>query len=347
MDTKQAILADLQRVAEQGNLTRNLYRDLGNFETFEIEKHFGTFSEAKTQAGLTATRIQRQLQGQIAKHVSFDRMRELNVDRADYGDKYRKESGKRFQTVLCASDLHDKEMDPFWRHIFIDTVKRMNPDKIVLVGDVFDLPEFGKYSVDPRTWDAVGRIKYVHSFLEELREAAPDAEIIFIEGNHEYRLLRYLAEQAPELRAVLSDLHGMTVSSLLGLDKFEIRYVARGDLAAWNKGDMGREVAKNYEVLYDSILFHHHPEGAQLGLPGFNGHHHQFQARSVFHAIHGPGLWIQLGCGHQLSAEYCDPKWNMGFGGAHIDTERGRVSQFHFGIEQQFAEVGGKFYYRA
>jgi hypothetical protein len=30
------------------------------------------------------------------------------------------------------------------------------------VGDIFDLPEFGKYGVDPREWDVVGRIKFAH-----------------------------------------------------------------------------------------------------------------------------------------------------------------------------------------
>src|SRR5690606_14307548 len=67
----------------------------------------------------------------------------------------------------------------------------------------------------------------------------------------EYRLLRHLAEASPAIRAVLSDLHGMTVGSLLGLDKYEVRYIARGDLAAWTKGDINKELRKNHAVYFD------------------------------------------------------------------------------------------------
>ena len=147
------MLADLQRVAEMnenGNLTRNAYREHGRFSSFEIEAQFGNFSEAKRQAGILPTRLQSQVISQTAKHVSYDEIRKLNIDRADYGDKYLKPSGRRFQTIITASDLHDQEMDPFVRRVFIDTIARAEPDIICLGGDVFDLPEFGKYNVDPR-----------------------------------------------------------------------------------------------------------------------------------------------------------------------------------------------------
>lgn len=343
------MLSDLQRVAEMnesGSLTRHSYRKEGSFSTFEIEAEFGNFSEAKRQAGVMPTRMQGQLVNQLAKHVSFDEIRALNIDRRDFGDKYLKPSGKRFQTLLVASDLHDEDLDPFVRRVMIDTVRRAMPDIIVLGGDVFDLPEFGKYSVDPRTWDVVGRIRAVHDFLAELREAAPDAQIDMIEGNHEYRLLRHLAEASPAIRAVLSDIHGMTVGSLLGLDKYEVRYIARGDLAAWTKGDIRSEIKKNYEVYFDTFLVDHFPEGIRRGLSGVNGHHHKFEARSHYSELRGPTHWFQLGCGHRRAAEYCHGhQWNMGFMLAHIDTEKKLVAMNYIPI-QDHAEVGGKFYFR-
>jgi hypothetical protein len=349
LDQKDAILADLQRVAalnEQGNVTRHSYREHGTFATFEIEKHFGNFTEAKRQAGCMHTRMQSQLMGQVAKHVSYDEIRKLNIDRADFGDKYLKPSGKRFQTIMVITDLHDEDLDPFVRRVFIDTVRRANPDIICIGGDGFDLPEFGKYAVDTRTWDVTGKIKAFHDFAEELREAAPDAQIDFIEGNHEYRLLRHLAEASPAIKAVLSDIHGMTVSSLLGLDKFQIRYIARGDLAAWTKGDIRRELRKNYEVYFETLLVDHFPDGIRRGLAGFNGHHHKFEARSFYSQLRGPCIWMQLGCGHRRQAEYCNGhQWNMGFGMAHVDTEKHLVAMNYIPIGDH-AEVGGKFYFR-
>lgn len=349
MSTKQEIIADLQRVAalnENGNVTRTAYRELGRFTSFEVEKEFGNMTEAKRQAGIMPTRMQNQLLGQVAKHVSFDDIRALNIDRADYGDMYLKPSGKRFQTIMVITDLHDEDLDPFVRRVFIDTVKRAQPDIICIGGDGFDLPEFGKYSVDPRTWDVVGKIKAFHDFAEELREVAPDAQIDFIEGNHEYRLLRHLAEASPAIRAVLSDLHGWTVGKLLGLDKYEIRYVARGDLAAWTKGDIRKEIAKNYEVYFDTLLVDHFPSGIRRGLPGINGHHHKFEARSFYSQLRGPALWMQLGCGHRRAAEYCDGHhWNMGFAVCHVDTQQHTVSMNYVPVGDH-AEVGGKFYFR-
>src|SRR5690606_34678442 len=37
----------------------------------------------------------------------------------------------------------------------------------------------------PREWDVVGRIQWVHKFLEDIRNASGNSEIIYIEGNHE------------------------------------------------------------------------------------------------------------------------------------------------------------------
>jgi hypothetical protein len=337
----------LQKVAEQeGRLTRNLYRDKGAFSEHEIDRLFGTFSQAKVDAGLMLSSGQRSLVSQIARHADADKFRKLNIDRADYGEKYLKASGRRFQTVMVASDLHDVEMDSFWREVFIDSVRRIQPDIICFGGDVFDLPEFGKYSVDPREWDVVGRIKFQHDFFREVREAAPDAQIDLIEGNHEFRLLRHLGEATPALKAVLSDLHGFTVGKLLGLDQFDIRYVARGDLAAWNKGDIGKEIKKNYEVYFETLLIDHFPSGVQRGLSGYNGHHHKFEASSFYSHLRGPQVWIQLGCGHRREASYCDAeKWNMGFAVNHIDTEKKNVVMNYVPVGD-FAEVGGKFYYR-
>ena len=349
MPSHQTAIADIQRVAslnENGNVSRAAYRELGQFSTWEIDTLFGNFTEFKRQAGVMLTRGQTQLTNHIAKHVSFDEIRKLNIDRADYGEKYLRPSGRRFQTVMVASDLHDIEMDPFWRRVFIDSVRRVQPDIICLGGDMFDLPEFGKYNVDPREWDVVGRIAYGHGFFAELREAAPDAQIDLIEGNHEYRLLRHLGEATPALKAILSDLHGFTVGKLLGLDEYGIRYVARGDLAAWTKGDAKREVSKNYEVYHETLLIDHFPDGIRRGLSGFNGHHHKFEATSFYSHLRGPCMWMQLGSGHRRAASYCDgEKWNMGFAISHIDTQEKRVAMNYIPVAD-FAEVGGTFYFR-
>lgn len=344
----KSILNDLQFHAdpETGALSRAKYREVGTYSTDKIEAIFGSFREARRQAGLDHTRGQTQVLNQIARHVSHDDYRQFQIDRKDYGEKYRRLDSKRFQTLLVCSDVHDIEADPFWVRVFIDAVKRIQPDKVVLGGDIFDLAEFGRYNVDPREWDVTGRIRWVHGFLREIREAASSAELVFVEGNHEHRLLRHLSEATPALKTILSDLHGFTVPKLLGLDEFEVRYVARADLGTFTQSNARREVAKNYEVFYDCFMVDHFPNGASRGVPGVNGHHHKHLVDSYYSHVYGSYEWHQLGCGHRRAASYCDgTKWNMGFAEVNIDTENKR-SQISYHFVDDYANVGGKWYVR-
>lgn len=349
MSNKKKMIADIQRVGkltETGDVTRKIYRENGDFSTWEIDAVFGTFTELRRQAGIIMTRAQKGMLSNLSKHVSQDEVRKFNQQRVDFGEKYKKPSGKRFQTIMVCSDIHDKEMDVFWGRVFVDSVKRIQPDIICFGGDIFDLPEFGRYSVDPRTWDVVGRIKAVHTLLAAVREASPDTELVMIEGNHEFRLIRHLAEASPAMKVLLSDLHGMTVSQLLGLDEYEVRYVARGDLGVFSKTDINKQISRNYEVFFDTLLVDHFPAGINKGLSGFNGHHHKFEARSFYSHLRGPCNWMQLGCGHQRAAEYCEgEQWNMGFAINHVDTQENKVCMNYTPVAD-FAEVGGKFYFR-
>jgi hypothetical protein len=223
---------------------------------------------------------------------------------------------------------------------------RIQPEKVIIGGDLFDLPEFGKYPVDPREWDVVGRIRDAHAILAGLRQKAPNAEIVLVEGNHEFRLLRHLAEATPAMRAVLADLHGFTVSKLLGLDQFEVNYVARGTLGTFTERDIKREVSLNYHVAWDAYLSHHFPAGEKMGYPGAHGHHHRYFVNQHYSPQFGPYHWSQLGCGHRRQATYCaGEEWGLGFNIAHVDTHNKHVNAEYIAITD-FAVGGGTFYQR-
>lgn len=340
-------LMKIQNGSPDVEITRNYFRIHSQISDAVWSQHFGTFDEFKRQAGVKLNRQQHQLERQIAKHASVDHYRALGAERLNYGAKYTRDNARRFKTIICASDLHDEEIDPFWLRVFLDTVKRVQPDDVSLVGDVFDLPEFSKYNVDPREWDVVGRIKFAHdNILRPLREAAPNATIDLIEGNHEARMLNMLCDATPAMRAVLSDLHGFTISKLFGLDEFEINYHAKLDLAAYTKRDFKNELNKNHKVYYDSFLCHHFPFAKELGVPGVNGHHHSHQVWPQFNVTYGAYEWHQMGCGHKREASYCNgEKWHTGFVIAHIDTETKSVVTEYVPITD-FAVVGGQWYYR-
>lgn len=348
--TAEQCVADIRALAianPEKVISRNYYRVHGKYAESVWGAFFGTFEEFKRQASIKLTRQQHAQERAVARHASVDHYRRMNVERLDFADKYTRDTNNRFKTILVCSDLHDKEIDAFYLRTLIDTAKRVQPDVICLAGDVFDLPEFGRYGVDPREWDVVGRIQFVHErILKPLREACPDSTIELLEGNHEARLLKHLADETPALRAVLSDLHGFTVGKLLGLEQFEINYIAKADLAAFTKRDFEKEVAANYRVYWNSVICHHFPHARNMGLPGVNGHHHSHQVWPMFNPIYGAYEWHQLGAGHKRSASYCEgEKWHNGFALIHVDTQT-RSTVFDYAAITDFACVGGKFYHR-
>lgn len=343
-------IEELRRIAEldvEKVVTRNYFRNHSAISESTWNRYFGTFEEFKRQAGIKLTRQQHGLERSIAKHASVDHYRRINVERLDYAEKYLRVCKTRFKTIMTCSDLHDVDIDPFYLRVFINTARRVQPDLIVFVGDIFDLAEFGKYTIDPREWDVVGKIKFVHdNIFRPLREACPEAQFDFIEGNHEARLLRQLADATPALRAVLSDLHGFTVGKLLGLDEFQINYIAKADLAAWTKRDSEKELANNYKVYFDAVMCHHFPHARNMGLPGVNGHHHRHVVWSHFSPIYGPYEWHQLGAGHKRSASYCEGEnWHNGFCIINVDTET-KGTNFDYVAVTDFAVSGGKWYHR-
>jgi len=144
----------------------------------------------------------------------------------------------------------------------------------------------------------------------------------------------------------LSDLHGFTVSKLLGLERFEINYIAKADLAAWTKRDFEKELANNYRVYYDTVVCHHFPHARNMGLPGVNGHHHRHQVWGMFSPIYGPYEWHQMGAGHRRSASYCEGEnWHNGFALINVDTET-KATSFDYVAVTDFAVAGGKWYHR-
>ena len=348
--TREQCIEDIRKIALDNPemvISRNYYRVNGKFAESVWNGYFGTFDEFKRQSGIVLSRQQHQLEKNIAKHASVDHYRKMNIERQDYESKYIRENSTRFKTIVTASDLHDIEIDPFFLRVFLDTVIRVEPDVVVFDGDIFDLPEFGKYGVDPREWDVVGRIKFVHDeIFRPIREALPDVQIDFIEGNHEARLLRHLGDSTPALKAVLSELHGFTVARLLGLDEFQINYIAKCDLAAYSKADLNKELGKNYKIYWDCFMAHHFPHAKTMGIPGVNGHHHKHEVWSLFNPVFGAYEWHQMGSGHKRSASYCEgERWHNGFAIVNIDTERRGVNFDYIQITD-FAISGGKWYHR-
>jgi len=341
---------ELRRIANidpERVISRNYFRVHSKISESTWTRYFGTFEEYKKQAGITPSRHARMMERAVGKHASVDAMRQMNKEKAGYEEAYLKPSGKRFKTAVGFSDIHDVECDPFYRYMAVEAVKRIQPDKIILAGDIMDLYEFGSYTKDPRDWDVIGRIQWVHKFIGDLREASPDSEMTYLEGNHEHRLLRHLSEATPALKVVLSELHGFNISSLLGLDKFELNYIGRMDLGTFRKADIGQELKKNWIMVDGCFLVSHYPQDRNMQVPGFAGHHHKHLVWNVNGPTFGSGEFHQLGAGHSEQCTYADgSKWNQGFIVAHYDIQELRTQFEYVDVSNQHCVLGGKWYSR-
>ena len=114
--------------------------------------------------------------------------------------------------------------------ICIKVIEDLQPEVVALVGDNLDLPEMGKYVTYPAYAQTTqASIDRATLFCAQLRAAAPNAKIIWLAGNHEERMPKYLVQNAgaayglrkgntPDSWPVLS------VPYLCRMDEFGIEY---------------------------------------------------------------------------------------------------------------------------
>lgn len=353
--TAEDCINDLRKLKESfptKHISRNFYRENGKYSDSTWNSHFGTFSEFRRQAGLELTRHQHKLEQQIAKHASVDHYSKYySTEVAPYYRKYEKQHvPTKFKRIMVFSDVHDKECCEFTLEVFLAECGRKQPDIIVLNGDIFDLLEFGSYTNDPRHVDVVGRFTFVHERLfAPLREKCPDAQIDFIVGNHEHRLVRHLADSSPYLRILLSDLMGISFSTVFGLDKYKINFVSKFDLRAFTKKDIEQNLRKNYQVYFDCYCVCHEPDPTLMkAYSGTNGHHHAISIVSGYNPHVGHTTWVQTPAGHVPDAEYLKhiSKWNTGFLDVIINTETKEVVQYPRQTHKTWTEIDGIIYSR-
>ena len=113
----------------------------------------------------------------------------------------------------------------------LSMIRDLNPEVVVCVGDMLDAPEFGKYRTSPAfALTSQASIDRAATFAAELRACAPDAEIVWLAGNHEERITNAALDN---LKAAFglkrgNDTHGLPVLSVPFLCRFDdanVRYV--------------------------------------------------------------------------------------------------------------------------
>lgn len=351
--TKEQCIEDLREVQKAQPLSfisRTNYRNDGKYSDATWNQYFGTFQEFRRQAGLELTRQQHKMERDIAKHASVDHYTNYyNSHVLPYMAKYPKSNNKKSHNkkILVASDIHDKDANEFALSVFINTCKRTQPDIIVLNGDISDCPEFGKYDKDPRSFTLVERNEFLRNrILRPIRKACPNAQIDYVMGNHEFRILRHLADATPYMKIMLSDVMGIKFKDFFGVDEFEINWVSKCDLTAFNYTEMKQQFRANYQIYYNCYIVCHEFDRNLFTMSGTNGHHHQLEAISSVDVERGSITWMQTPGLCNTDAEYLKNKsrWNMGFLEVDINTKESQVIQTPHLIHEDWAIVNGLYY---
>jgi predicted phosphodiesterase len=350
--TPEQCIEDLRQV-QKGHphnfISRNFYRWKGKYSDSTWNQHFGTFAQFRRSAGLELSRSQHHLEKKIARHAHLDVYRKFyNEEVAPWVGKYEKRhSAGRVKTILVISDVHDLDADLFVLGVELDTARRVQPDVIVFNGDIYDEYEFSRFDKDPRQVNIKARYDFVRErIFRAFRAACPNAQIDFIIGNHEQRILKLLADRSPAMK-VLIDLMDITFSQLLGLDEFKINLVCKNDFAAYNAKEMHEEVRRNYKKYFDTVIVNH------FGNEGFamcsvGGHTHRPGMKTEVNEVMGPIWNLTTGSTCKVDAEYNPNKVNAqnSFALVHVDTWKRQALPEHIMFTSEMAVVGGKYYFR-
>lgn len=353
--TKDECIDDLRAVQLRDPLrciTRNIYRTEGKYSDSTWNQFFGTFQEFRRQADIELSRTQHALERGIAKQASVDHYRNFyKAQILPWYKKYQKDHlPSTIKTMKVVSDIHDLECDEFGLAVFIAECERTQPDVIVFNGDIFDLIEFGKYSIDLRSIKIKERFDFVkYRIFKPIREKCPNAQIDMIMGNHEFRIIRLLADATPNLRVLLSDVMGLGFADVFGLEEFQINWVSKIDLGVYSKKDLNNEMKQNYQVYFGCYVVCHEPDAKLMhSMSGTNGHHHKARQESDANLTFGAITWIQTPGLHIPDAEYLKnlSGWNMGFLNVTINLETQQVSQHVVQTHSDWCEVNGILYER-
>lgn len=107
------------------------------------------------------------------------------------------------KTALIIPDCHIPYEDKKAYALMLKAALDLKPEEIVILGDYADFYGVNSHGRHPSLMHTLlEEVERVIMRLDELDKLFPDSKKIFLEGNHEYRLERYIQNMAPGLFGV-------------------------------------------------------------------------------------------------------------------------------------------------
>jgi UDP-2,3-diacylglucosamine pyrophosphatase LpxH len=228
---------------------------------------------------------------------------------------------QQFEKSIFLSDLHVPFEQKKSLKVVDSFMSWFKPDKIYLMGDIVDFYAVSSFDKDPERITSLQEdINKAHKILKGIRACNPKADIMYIEGNHEHRLQKYLWKH-PEI----SSLDALSITNLLMLTELKIAYVNQFESFKYHKFlvEHGSVVRQQSAYTARAML-------EKRGMSGISGHTHRMGAHYLTN-MSGSYAWFENGCLCDLHPEYVvgQPNWMNGFSIGYFRKQGNR-----FNIEQ-------------
>lgn len=211
------------------------------------------------------------------------------------------------ERALFLSDIHAPFHDNIAVDVAVQFARFWKPHYLFLMGDILDCYSVSRFSKDPRRkLDLQTEADEAREILTTIRRAVGDAcKVYYIEGNHEYRVTKFLWSKAPEL----AHLRSLNIEGLLGLETLNIKYVPQG------KMEYHGFIVKHGHIVRKWSGYSARAELEAAGKSGASGHTHRL---SQIYRTDTTGVytWVETGCLCDTSPEYGEGKtmdWQHGF----------------------------------
>lgn len=224
----------------------------------------------------------------------------------------------KLEKILIWPDTHFPYEDKKAVELVLQVGKTINPKHVILLGDIADFYAVSSHSKDPlRALKLDEEIASVKKGLDRIKSIGAK-NYVYISGNHENRLERYLQEKAPELFRIL------TIPGILDLDKKGFSYVPYRESYTLGKmhfthdtGTAGRYAHyKSMDAFQSNVVIGHTHrvgytvEGSALG------------ERHVSAMFGWLGDKSQVDYMHKVKIAR---DWSLGFGMGYLDPKNGHV----------------------
>jgi predicted phosphodiesterase len=224
--------------------------------------------------------------------------------------------------ILC--DVHIPHHDKKTLQLAVKTAKKYKISGIILNGDILDHHDLSDYDRDPRAERYIYEVERGQEFLHWVRQNFPRIPIIYKEGNHEERLIRYINRQADVFFGIVD------LPKLLDFNRFRVTWITDRRVIYLGKLNVvhGHEFKSGLNCVYPARSLYQKTNDFSIC-----GHWHrssQYVTKNIRSEIQT--AWT-VGCASTLYPQYLPLNtWNHGFALVNVQRD-GRISVQNFYLQ--------------